>query len=110
MQNIEKIFKKAIYLNFVLLISIGISGASTERPASPYELISKSLQKEIVLDSNDNIKLSELLDKYTKALDPIQSFKATTEETADVSGSVPSWGAKVNNQRMYSRYEWCTDL
>lgn len=54
-------------------------------------------------------EITEILDKYTKALDPIQSFIASTESTTTGSSDVPSWGLKKDNQTSYSRAEMRTD-
>lgn len=70
MRKFKKIIKTAICLNFLLIISAGIAGVSTETPASPYELIRKSLT---VSEPNQNITVSELLKRYAQTQDKIQS-------------------------------------
>lgn len=74
-----------IYLSLILLISIGTNKASTEKTSSPYELISKSIQKESVSEPNQNITVNELLYKYTKALDSTSSFISDYEKTSEGS-------------------------
>lgn len=69
----RKIINTSFYLNFLLLISIAIAGISTKKPVSPYELISKSSQKEPKPDPNTNITALELLKKCTETLDKIHT-------------------------------------
>ena len=52
---------------------------------------------------------SELLDKYTQALDSTQSFISTSESSALVSSRVPSWGLESHNEKSFHRTEERTD-
>ncbi len=94
--------------------------ANGDNTASPWELVQQSLKKQPDSEPNKNtesktdknianITVNELLNKYTKALDPIQSFIASTESTTTGSSDIPSWGLKRDNQTSYSRGEVRTD-
>ncbi len=51
----------------------------------------------------------ELLAKYTQALDPIQSFIASTEANSQTSSDIPSWGVRSNEARKFDHGEYRTD-
>jgi RNA polymerase sigma-70 factor (ECF subfamily) len=112
----------------ILIVLIGAGSAvvfslianGENKPASTWEIIQQSMQKRSDSGSNKttetkpvkngaNIKLDELLDNYTKALDPIQSFIGTFESSALLNSDIPSWGLKHDNQTSYSRGEVRTD-
>ena len=87
----------------MLLISTGIAGVSTEKPVSPYEIISKSLQKETVSEPNQNITVSELLNKYTKVLDSTVSFIASSESVEEYSYYIPEVPVKMTGAKLFRR-------
>ena len=53
--------------------------------------------------------VSELLDKYTQALDSTQSFISSWEYSGIGSCNIPSWGMRKNNARQYEEGEHRTD-
>ncbi len=83
MRKIRKLIVSAIYLNLLLSVSIGFAGGSEEKPASPYELISKSLQKGSRFDPNTNITVPELLDKLSEKLDSFNSIIVKSEYSVE---------------------------
>ncbi len=52
---------------------------------------------------------SELLAKYTQALDSTQSFVSTWQWSGIGSCNIPSWGMRYNNEKMYNKGEHRTD-
>ncbi|MBN1975689.1 MAG: hypothetical protein JW787_18795 [Sedimentisphaerales bacterium] len=85
MRKFKKIIKTAICLNFLLIISAGIAGVSTETPASPYELISKYLQKKPQPNTKIDKRVLELLDNFAAEQKKLISFTATIELSTDVN-------------------------
>jgi hypothetical protein len=53
--------------------------------------------------------VSDLLDKYTQALDSTQSFISTSESSFLSTSRVPSWGMETHNARSLYRSEERTD-
>ncbi len=52
---------------------------------------------------------SELLDKYTRALNSTRSFISTSESSFLGSSRIPSWGVETHNVRSFNRSEERTD-
>ena len=52
---------------------------------------------------------SELLDKYTQALDSTKSFASSSESTCLLNSRVPSWGLEMHDARSFDRAEERTD-
>ncbi len=69
----------------IVLLGVGLTVVFSfitngqDKPASPYELISKSLQKESKSDPNTNITVSELLNKLNEKLDSFNSIIVKSE-------------------------------
>jgi len=53
--------------------------------------------------------VSELLDKYTQALDSTESFVSSWESSEVVSMNIPSWGMRAHGQRVLLQGEYRTD-
>ncbi len=90
------------------------------KPESIWELVTQPQKKQPASDPNKtaetktekkiaNIKVDEVLAKYTQALDPIQSFIASTESNILISNDVPSWGLRLNEAKSFDRGEYRTD-
>jgi len=54
-------------------------------------------------------EVNEILDNYTKALDPIQSFIASYESTSLTNSDIPSWGMRLEESKSFERGESRTD-
>ena len=81
MRNNKKVIVTTIFLNLLLLISAGAAGQdSAEKPA-----------------------VSELLDKYTKALDSTESFIATCESVEEYSLYIPENPVKMTGAKLFRR-------
>ncbi len=110
MRNIKNIIKTALYLSFQLLISTGIAGVSTEKIVISHDLVSKSLQKITVPESNQNITVSVLLERYAGTQDKFQSsFIIKSRSTAVGSTNHPLNKTPDKTEfRMYED-EFCYD-
>lgn len=53
--------------------------------------------------------VSELLEKYTQALDATQSFISSWEASSVSSCNIPSWGMRTDNVKDFSKGEYRTD-
>jgi len=58
---------------------------------------------------NSRPSVSELLDKYTQALDSTQSFISSWEYSGIGSCNIPSWGMRMNNAKVFQEGQYRTD-
>ena len=105
MRKIRKIIVPAIYLNLLLSVSIGIAGVSKEKPARPYELVSKSLKKESVPDSNQSITVSELLKRYVETQEKLKKSYIYKGEDKSETETTRSDRPKLIQGVKYERFE-----
>ena len=105
MRKIRKIIVPAIYLNLLLSVSIGFAGVSKEKPARPYELVSKSLKKESVPDSNQSITVSELLKRYVETQEKLKKSYIYKGEDKSETETTRSDRPKLIQGVKYERFE-----